>query len=169
MDKNNKKKQSANQNRTPMDAALSYLSYRARSVREMERHLDECNYGESEIQQVIDRLLELNYLDDQAFAENFIRSRLASKPVSRRHLKEQLLSHELPQTIIEEALKTIDDETEYRNALVVGKKFFSQFSELENDIRIQRTMRRLLTRGYSYSCAYSVINVLRTQTESAEE
>lgn len=50
---------------TPMDAALDYLSDRARTVREVEEKLDSLNYGEYEVNQVISRLIELKYLDDE--------------------------------------------------------------------------------------------------------
>ena len=79
-----------------MDAALRYLGYRARTVRELERYLDEQQFGEYEISQVIERLKELGLADDAKFAADFIESRLRTKPVSRRHLQEQLYAHELP-------------------------------------------------------------------------
>ena len=41
---------------SPMDAALAYLSDRARTIREMEEKLDSLNYGEYEVNQVIERL-----------------------------------------------------------------------------------------------------------------
>ena len=34
---------------TPMDAALKFLTAKARTVREMEDHLDSLNYGEYEV------------------------------------------------------------------------------------------------------------------------
>ncbi len=87
-----------------MDAALGYLGYRARTVREVERYLDEKQYGEYEIMQVIDRLAELGLVNDTAFAEEFVASRLRTKPVSRRHLRAQLYAHELAREVIDEAL-----------------------------------------------------------------
>ena len=55
---------------TPMDAALDYLSDRARTVREVEEKLDSLNYGEYEVNQVISRLIELKYLDPPCYKAN---------------------------------------------------------------------------------------------------
>ena len=148
-----------------MDAALGYLGYRARTVREVERYLDEKQYGEYEIMQVIDRLAELN---DTAFAEEFVASRLRTKPVSRRHLREQLYAHELPREVIDEALSTITDETERANALEVAKKYAEQFASLPREEREQRVTKRVLARGFSYETVKNAMAEL-SLTASAED
>lgn len=151
---------------SPMDAALKFLGYSARSVREVERHLDEKQYGEVEVYDTVERLKELGLLDDRAFAEAFIRSRLATKPVSRRKLYEQLLSHELPRELIEEALGAVDDLTEQDNALAVAEKYARQMEALPEDERAQRVLQRLLTRGYAYDdAAAAVESSLKTTKE----
>lgn len=140
-----------------MDAALSHLSTRARTVREMERYLDTQQYGEYEVQQVVDRLQELGYLDDAAYAEDFVRTRLAAKPVSRRRLYEQLHAHELPKEIIEAALRDVPDEDEQENAQRVAEKFATQFAHLPQDELAKRVMRRLTSRGFSYEDARAAL------------
>ena len=150
------KKESAAQketSRTPMDKALKYLAPKARTVREVERYLDECNYGEYEIQQVVERLLELNYLNDEAYARDFVASRLNTKPVSRQKLYTQLLSHELSSECMEEALSAVTDEEERKNAKSTARKYAAQLQGLEPDAFRERLMRRLVSRGYSFEDA----------------
>lgn len=135
--------------KTPMDAALRYLTSRARTVREMELHLDSKQYGEYEVQQTVDRLMELGYLDDLKFAQEFIRTRLNTKPISRRKLQEQLLGHQIPKDIIEEALCAINDEQEWAHALQVAEKYVSQILDIPPLEREQRLAKRLYGRGFS--------------------
>ena len=142
------KKESTGQ--TPMDTALKFLAIKARTVREVERHLDDNQFGEIEVQQVVDRLLELQYLDDAAYTEEFIRTRLAAKPLSRNKLKEQLMQHEIPNNVINEALAVIDDSQEYENALLVAKKYARQLSRYEPEELHERLMQRLVGRGFAY-------------------
>ena len=47
------------------DEALNFLTPKARSVRETENHLDECDYSEVEITQTIERLLGNGLLDER--------------------------------------------------------------------------------------------------------
>lgn len=150
---------------SPMDAALKFLGYSARSVREVERHLDEKQYGEVEVYETVERLKELGLLDDLAFAEAFIRTRLATKPVSRRKLYEQLLSHELPRELIEEALQAVDDPAEQENALAVAEKYARQMEALPADERARRVLQRLLTRGYAYDDAAAAVEACHLDTK----
>ncbi len=135
---------------TPMDTALKFLAAKARTVREVERHLDDNQFGEIEVQQVVDRLLELHYLDDAAYAKEIIRSRLAAKTLSRNKLKEQLLQHEIPLSTISEALAVIGDAEEYKNALLVAEKHARQLSRYEPEELKERLMQRLIGRGFTY-------------------
>lgn len=123
-----------------MDAALDYLSDRARTVREVEEKLDSLNYGEYEVNQVISRLIELKYLDDEKYAADFIATRLATKPISRKKLWTQLYAHKLSKDVINAALEAITPETEQGNALAVAKKFDAQFASLEEHER-KRALR----------------------------
>ena len=132
---------------TPMDAGLKFLTAKARTVREMEDHLDSLNYGEYEVYQVVERLKELGYLDDAKYAADFVSTRLAAKPVSRRKLREQLYTHKLPKDLIDAAMEQVTDETEWAGARTVAEKFARQFSALEPEERKLRTMRRLVGAG----------------------
>ena len=145
---------------TPMDAALRFLGYSARSVREVERYLDSKQYGEFEISQVIERLEELGLLDDARFAADFVESRLNTKPVSRRHLAEQLRAHELPAEAIERAHAAVDDDAERQNAAAVAQKYWRQLAQLPPRERYERTMRRLLGRGYDWDVARAALGAL---------
>jgi len=153
--------------KTPMDAALGYLGFRARTVREVERYLDEKQYGEYEVMQVVDRLIELGLLNDAKFASEFIASRLRTKPMSRRHLREQLRAHELPRDIIDDAISEITDEQELDSAVASAQKYREQYASLEEHECSQRVTRRLLSRGFSYGTVRMAME--RLSMEAAED
>lgn len=145
---------------TPMDAGLKFLTAKARTVREMEDHLDSLNYGEYEVYQVVERLKELGYLDDAKYAADFVATRLATKPLSRRKLREQLYAHKLPRDLIDETLLAVTDETERAGALAVTEKYARQFTALEPEERKARTMRRLVGRGFEYEAARAALETV---------
>ena len=146
--------------RQPMDAGLKFLTAKARTVREMEDHLDSLNYGEYEVYQVVERLKELGYLDDAKYAADFVSTRLAAKPVSRRKLREQLYTHKLPKDLIDAAMEQVTDETEWAGARTVAEKFARQFSALEPEERKLRTMRRLVGRGFEYEASRAALEAV---------
>lgn len=146
--------------KTPMDAAFGYLAQRPRSIGDMQRHLDDLQFGEYEVYAVVERLKELGYLDDEKYARDFVQSRLATKPASRRKLQEQLAAHHIDRALIQAALQDIPEETETENAMQVAEKFFRQFEGLEPKEKKQRIYRRLIARGYDYEHVRSCLEQL---------
>lgn len=140
-----------------MDEALRFLGPRARTVREVERHLDRCEFGEAEIDVVTARLAELGLLDDFAYAEAYVETRLATKPVSRAHLREQLLAHEACEEAIDRALAAVDEKTQAESALAVAEKYARQYEKLPPDEKRELVLRRLLSRGYCYDEARAAL------------
>lgn len=149
-----------------MDAALRYLGARARTVREVERHLDSCEYGEVEVYETVERLKELGLLDDLAYANEFVRTRLATKPISRAHLREQLLAHEVEAQAIEQAMQQLDDDAQRQSAISVAEKYARQYARLSPEERDEMVLRRLLSRGYSYEDARAALAVATGETEA---
>ena len=160
-----KPKKATDTGRAPMDAALRYLGGRARTVREVERHLDACEYGEVEVYETVERLKELNLLDDLAYANDFVRTRLATKPISRAHLREQLLAHEIEAGALEQALLQVDEEAQERSAAMVAEKYARQYARLPQQERDEMVIRRLLSRGYTYDEARAA---MRESTEDTD-
>ena len=148
-----------------MDAALSYLTGRMRTVREVEDKLDDLQYGEGDILAVVDRLKELNLLNDEEYAREFVRSRLATKPMSRQKLYLDLRAHKLPEELIESALNELPKETEADNAMEVAKKFWRQMSALEEPIRRERVLRRLTSRGFSTEASLTAIRAVAEEED----
>ena len=140
-----------------MDAALRFLGARARTVREVERHLDNCEYGEVEVYETVERLKALGLLDDVAFANEFVRTRLATKPISRAHLRQQMIAHELEIDAIDRALSVLDGDAEAHSAAEVAQKYARQYARLTEEERNEMVIRRLLSRGYSYDDARAAL------------
>lgn len=152
-----KPKSSAESGRTPMDEALRFLGARARTVREVERRLDACEFGEVEVYETVERLKDLGLLNDFTYAELFVQTRLSTKPVSRAHLREQLMQHEVDRDALEQALLLVDEETEAGSAVAIAAKYARQGARLPEDEKREFVLKRLMARGYSYDAARNAL------------
>ncbi|HKP75481.1 MAG TPA: RecX family transcriptional regulator, partial [Longimicrobiaceae bacterium] len=81
------------------DAALSLLSYRARSAAELKRRLKRKGFDDATSASTVERLDELGVVDDAAFAESFVRDRVRLRPHGVRRLGQELRA------------RGVDDET----------------------------------------------------------
>ncbi|MFZ5642370.1 MAG: regulatory protein RecX [Bacillota bacterium] len=102
-------------------AALKYLAYRARTEFQVAEMLYRKGYDEEIAQQVVSNLKEYGFLNDEDFAENYVRKR-SLRP--RAFLEANLNKLGLDKCIIERALNGVDPGAELRVAmsLAIGKK-----------------------------------------------
>lgn len=76
--------------RSVYEQALTLLEYRARSVAELRRKLLQKGAAASEVDEVLQRLLDQKLLDDADYARQFARGKLTSSGASRHRIAQEL-------------------------------------------------------------------------------
>lgn len=104
-----------------MHLAVRYLARWDRTVAQVERFLLDKGASPAQARQTIGRLSDLRYLNDRAYAERWIESRLARQPVGRERLNAELQAKGIGEAVADEAigavLHDVDEETLARKAL----------------------------------------------------
>lgn len=90
------------------DAALTFLSYRARSEREVRDRLRRGRYSQEAINHAVSRLHDWHYLDDEDFARRWVENRATHRPRGRRLLQQELRQ----KGIASETVRDVIDESE---------------------------------------------------------
>ncbi len=162
-------KQQGQKSLSPMEYAMKYLTLKDRTVSEMQRYLDGKEFGEADVDATVTRLTELGLLNDARYAQRYVETRLASKPVSRRHLYEQMKTHGLSDEDIQAALGSVEADDELENARTVAEKFARQFASLEPEKRRERVLSRLIARGYSYDVSRRALEDALSEEETWSE
>lgn len=99
------------------DRALRYLAVRPRSEHEVRQSLRQKEVPPPVIDQALERLRTLGYVDDHAFAVFWASDRRQFKPLSARALRYELRQKGVSADIIDEVLREQDDSEEaYRAA-----------------------------------------------------
>ena len=116
-------KQDSEENRSlAFNWSLKYLSYRARSVKEIYEYLVRKNFTEDTINSVLKKLIDLKFLNDEEFARLWIESRQKHKGKSKFILKNELRLKGLNDDVIEPLLKEAQDDLETARILFDKKK-----------------------------------------------
>lgn len=126
------------------DRALNYLGIRPHSEQEIRRYLRRKQYEDEVIEEVISKLERLNLMDDTAFARAWVESRQALKPRSRRKLRQELVQKGVDKDTIDQALQTIDEETQLRNLRQLIEKKRPRYDDE------RKLMAYLAGQGYPY-------------------
>lgn len=94
--------------RRTFDRAIKLLAARSRSVAELrELLLQGRGVTASVVEEVITRLREYGYLDDQRFAVGYASSKLRQRPLGRQRLKRDLVMKKVQTAVVEEALDSV--------------------------------------------------------------
>lgn len=133
--------------------ALGYLSKAPKTIRQMKEYLTVKGYTADIIQQVVVQLSEFNYLDDNAFARQFIESRIRCKPKSVFALGFELRNKGIDTALAQELLAEYDDTDLALKAVETKKQAWSKLDESECK---KKMMNFLRYRGFDYS-AYQTV------------
>jgi regulatory protein len=87
-----------------MEAAAAFLAVRPRSIAETKRRLRQHGYPEELVERVVDELIELGYLDDEAFARAWVESRDRAHPRGETALRRELALKGVTRDVIAEVL-----------------------------------------------------------------
>lgn len=143
------------------NAGVVFLTYRARSEREVRDRLAQKGYPPAAIEPALQRLLDWGYLNDADFARFWTENRLQHKPRGRRLLEQELrhkgVDREVVRATLDEA--ALDDEA---TALALAQDRLRRDSDsaLEPAVRQRRLAGFLARRGYSYDVIKPVLRRL---------
>jgi regulatory protein len=142
-----------------MNMALRLLAVRARSVKEIRTRLTEKVVDCAVLEKVIEKLLDLNYLDDSDFAGQWSRHLAFNLLYGNRRIEASLREKGIPEEIIRKAISENREELDEKAALrrVLDKKIKGM--ETQNLDRKQRAkLARLLAgRGFPTSLIYEAL------------
>ena len=139
-----------------LNDALHYLSYRNRTKFEVREKLKEKEYASITIDKVINELINLNYVDDYAFAKEYIEFKI--KKMGKRKIRYKLESMGIDSLIIDQELMEYSNDDEYLAAYAIASKKNDAYNNISYQKRYNRLSGLLNRRGFSYSVAKEVLS-----------
>jgi regulatory protein len=139
--------------------AVDLIAYRPRSVREVERRLRKAGVDGDTIAGVVERLRAVGLLDDQAFSQAWVESRLRASPRSKRMIAWELRQRGVSRTDIGAALEAADDiDAAHRAAM----KRLPRLRSLAPRERQRKLVAYLARNGFDYETIQDVIAKIDT-------
>ncbi len=105
-------KDAAKSKQMTMNRAVRLLAAKPRSVEELRQRLLEKEWTISAIvDEVLEKLKEYNYLDDDQFAKSFASAKLREKPLGKRRLQQTLSQKKLDKETVAQAIENVYEDT----------------------------------------------------------
>ena len=140
------------------------LARRMYTNKEIRNKLVEREYLDKIIEEVIATLERYGYLNDRTYAEEWIRSRMRSKPKGKIALRQELARKGVDKSIIEDALnQEFDESREMDMVLELARRRMKSYRRDEPFAARRKLQSFLLRRGFSYGTVkYAVDQVMNT-------
>lgn len=137
------------------DKALRFISFKMRTYREVEKKLLDLGYNDELIQKVMDKMIELNYIDDKNYTKAYINEKSRLRHIGKKLLKIELKNKGIDSNIIDEILENSDID-DYQNAYSLAVKKSSKIN-INDKKELSKVYNMLIRKGFSYETASSVI------------
>lgn len=129
---------------TLADKVRKFCEYQDRSETEVRRKMAQLLIPIPEREDLLQELIEEKYVDDERFAESFIRGKVNQKRWGRTRLNYELRLKGISDSIITEKMSEIDEETYNKNLEYLIERWKSEHSKPDK----QKLFQYLIRKGY---------------------
>jgi len=143
--------------------AMLFLSYRARSEKEIRQNLLKHEIPEEVIEDTLERLRKAGLANDNDFARAWVENRNTFRPRSKKALAIELRQKGLDDEAIQASLSDVDEEA---LAYETGLKRATRLKALERSEFRKKLSEFLVRRGFSYSVVAPVVSRIWNETHA---
>jgi len=138
----------------------AFCAYQERCTQEVRTKLERLGADESLSQEVVKHLKENRFLDDTRFVEAYVQGKLRIKKWGRQKIKAGLYQKRIDAKLIQEGIYAFISDEEYQEVMesLIERKNRELSSEKNTQIKKQKLMRFLLSRGFQYD-EFSSLNL----------
>jgi len=141
------------------ESALNLLTARDMTAHDMISALKRRGYLAPVAESVCQRLIENRLIDDSRYAQRYVELRQDSA-VGKYAMKRKLRAKGIDDNIAEEALESLDDESQLATAKELAKKLVRRYEKEEPYARKSKLSQALARRGYSWDIVREAVESL---------
>ena len=136
---------------------LRQLAMGPRTRRQLEDKLRDRGCEPDVARRVLDRMTEVGLVDDESYAEMYVRSKQETKGLAAGALRHELRQKGVPDEVVDAALEEVDPEREKEQARELVARRLRTMRGLGRDVQTRRLAGFLARKGYGPGVAYQVV------------
>ena len=148
-----------------LNKSLNLLSKSMKTSKQIRDYLTEKGFDKCVIKVVLDKLEKYGYVNDSEYVKAYIAQNKQTK--GKYRIREELILKGVSQQLIEYALSCLDEDEAFNVAFCLANKFVKD-KPIDQKMLV-RLNRHLLSRGFDFSIAHSVISQLKNNRSEYEE
>ena len=139
---------------------LKFIGYRSRSEKEIIDRLRKKKIDEKMISEIMAKLQEWKFIDDIAFAKQWIESRVVNRHKSIRLVRLELLKKGIKKEIIDSLFENLSKESDVISIEAIIRKKIKRLN-IQDRNDLQKLSRYLLGKGFDWETVKEAINKFR--------
>ncbi|MFC4556826.1 recombination regulator RecX [Virgibacillus kekensis] len=149
--------------------AINFLSYRMRTKKEIYDYLEKKEVDQEHINKIMKKLEDEGLIDDNQFAEAFVRTRIHTTSKGPLLVKKELMEKGVSKSIAEEAVDLYNYETQFKKAMKWVKKKLNSSKNNSFQKQLQQLQGTLMQKGFTQDVIKDVINEARYEKDDDVE
>ena len=137
-----------------------YCAYQERSQYQVEQKLKSYGLIPMVAEELLVELIQDNFLNEQRFADAFVRGKFNQKGWGKRKIEAALRQHRVSAPCMDKAMMQLKPETYSEKLQILAQKKWDSLDGVERRQRMQKVMVYLQGRGYFYDEIKSVLNTI---------
>lgn len=137
---------------------MQFCAYRDRSQKEVEEKLREMRMIPEAREEIIIKLMQDNFLNEERFARSFVRGKFRIKRWGRLKIIQELKIREISSPLIRIAMEEIEEHEYVETLYQLAEKRMATLKESDIYKRKQKLVSHLLQKGYEPDLIYQVAN-----------
>lgn len=126
-----------------------YCAYQDRCTQEVLTKLRSLQVEEKEAQQILRLLKNDGFVDDERYAQSYIRGKVGLKQWGKQKIRMSLLQRGIPKELIDKYLEHITPQ-QYTDNLQAAVRKWTQSHGLVTQENITKLYRHLMAKGFTY-------------------
>lgn len=155
--------------RKAYNSAIAYLARRMRSVKEIKDYLLKKEIEEPVIQEVIHKLTDQKYIDDQEYAFLYVRTQINTTDKGPGLIQMELKERGIEQRFIENALEPYTFDLQIERTTNISEKFLKKYSKDSKRVLKQKLETLLVKKGYSFDVINTALRTIDIDKEAEDE
>ena len=139
---------------------MQYCAYRDRSQKEVEDKLIEMKMIPEVREQIIMKLMQEDFLNEERFARSFVRGKFRIKKWGRIRIRQELKFREISEPIIKLGMTEIDEKKYVETLYKLAEKKLNLIKETDKFKRRKKLSDHLLQKGYEAGLVYETVDTL---------
>ena len=142
---------------------MRYCAYQERSVYDVKEKMRKWQLSQQTIEEMVQTLQDEGFVDDQRFAEAFVRGKFSSRSWGRNKIRAALYAKKIEAEMIDRALQEIDEENYENQLFKILQAKGKQIKAADDYTRKQKLALHAQSKGYELDLIWKMIQKLNTE------